>query len=139
MNFDINYLAVLSGGLANMVIGFLWYGPLFSKAWVREMGWGNRTPEEMALMKRQAKTAYPQQFLGALIMAYVFAHVLIAFDSSSIMSAIQGAFWMWLGFVAPIKYSETLWGKASKKLFFIDAGYYLVTLIVMGIILTMWK
>lgn len=33
----INYLAILVGVIANVILGFLWYGPLFGKAWAKEM------------------------------------------------------------------------------------------------------
>ena len=32
MNFTaVNFLAILVAAIAHMVVGFLWYGPLFSK------------------------------------------------------------------------------------------------------------
>jgi hypothetical protein len=139
MNIDVNLLAVLACGVASMVLGFLWYGPLFSKPWVKEMGWDINDTQRMESMKKSASWAYPQQFVGALIMAYVFAHILGAFESDSISMALQGALWTWLGLIAPIKYGETLWGKQSLKLFFIDAGYYLVQLLVFAIILQSWQ
>ena len=135
---DVNIWAVLVCSVAAMVLGFLWYGPLFSKAWVKEMGWDPNDQAQMDKMKKAAGPAYFQQFIGALIMAYVFAHVLKAFDNDSIAMGLQGALWMWLGFIAPVKYSETLWGKASMKLFFIDGVYYLVQLALYAIILTLW-
>ena len=37
--FDqINFLAVLVGGVINMAVGFVWYGPLFGKLWLRLIG-----------------------------------------------------------------------------------------------------
>lgn len=135
---DVNIWAVLASAVASMILGFLWYGPLFSKPWMKEMGWDPNDQTQMAKMKSAAGPAYFQQFVGALIMAYVFAHVLKAFDNNGVAMGLQGALWMWLGFIAPIKYGETLWGKASMKLFFIDSFYYLVLLAVYSIILTLW-
>jgi hypothetical protein len=139
MEIDVNIWAVLVCAVASMVLGFLWYGPLFSKAWVKEMGWDPNDKAQMDKMKSGAGPAYFQQFIGAIIMAYVFAHVLGAFDAQGDLSlGLQGAFWMWLGFVVPVKYGETLWGKASLKLFFIDSFYYLVLLAAYAAILTLW-
>lgn len=139
MEFDVNYWAVLVSGIAAMVVGFLWYGPLFNKVWVKEMGWDPNDTQRMQKMQQQASTAYPQQFIGALLMALVFAHVLNAFNSDSVGMAIQGALWTWLGFIVPVKYGDKLWGGKSLKLFFIDAFYYLVLLLVMAIILQLWQ
>ena len=40
----INWLSVLIAVVAAQVLGFLWYGPLFSKQWMAALGW---TPEQM--------------------------------------------------------------------------------------------
>jgi len=138
MDFNINYLAVLVAGISNMVIGGLWYGPLFMKPWSKEMGFDKRSPDEIARMKAGSKTAYPQAFVGALLTAVVLAHVMQAFGADSIAGGLTGAFWSWLGFIVPVKYGDKLWGGKSFKLFFIEVFYYLVSLSVMSIILVSW-
>lgn len=126
-----------------MIVGFIWYGPLFGKAWSREMGWGAMTGEQVQAMKKKAMFMYPQQFIAALLMAYVFAHVLGAFYAAqvgrSVGTGLQGAFWMWLGFILPLKYAEKLFGGKSWKLFLIDSGYWLVSILVMGAIIAGWE
>ena len=42
---DLNYLAILVAGISNMVIGFLWYGPIFGKMW---MGLIGKTADELS-------------------------------------------------------------------------------------------
>jgi uncharacterized membrane protein YpjA len=32
---EVNWLAVIVCAVLSMVIGFIWYGPLFSKPWVK--------------------------------------------------------------------------------------------------------
>lgn len=139
MDVTINYWAVLVCGVVSMVLGALWYGPLFGKLWMREMGWGGKSPEEIQKMKDAAKWAYPQAFVGALLMASVLAWLFGALEISTVSLAVQGAFWVWLGFVLPLKYGDKLWGGKSLKLFFIDAIYYLVQLAVFAIILVSWR
>ena len=34
----INMVAILVAVVANFILGFLWYTPLFGKAWAKEMG-----------------------------------------------------------------------------------------------------
>jgi hypothetical protein len=144
MMADINYLAVLVAGVASMIIGYIWYGPLFGKAWARGMGWDTTNQEQMGRMKKMAGPAYVQQFIGALIMAYVLAHVVwmssVALpDYSSTMRGINSGFFSWLGFVLPVKYGDKLWTGKKFKYVAIDLGYYLVLLIVMGLILSCWR
>lgn len=139
MDIVVNYWAVLVCGVAAMVTGGLWYGTLFGKLWAKDMGFDMSDTEKMARMKKDAMKNYPQQFIGALLTAYVLLHVLNAFDADSIGLALQGAFWIWLGFYVPVKYGDKLWGGKPLRLFFIDAAYYLILLGVMSAILVSWK
>jgi hypothetical protein len=138
----INYLAVLACGVATMIIGFLWYGPVFGKMWMQLMGWGPMNPEQLAAKQKQARTGYIVMFISSLVMAYVLAHA-ITFGSAylqitGIAAGLQGAFWSWLGFIATVTLGSVLWEGRSWKLWVLNAGYYLVVLIVMGIILVTW-
>ena len=143
MEVPINYLAVLVAGISNMVIGFLWYGPLFGKTWSHLMGWGEMTPEKMAEKQKAAMPGYALSFVGALIMAYVLAHGIVFgnayLGTSGISGGVQGAFWYWLGFVAPVTIGVVVWDGKPWKLWFINAGYYLAALLAMGAILGLWK
>jgi hypothetical protein len=136
----VNYLAVVISAVAAMVLGFLWYGPVFGKMWAHEMGW---THEAMEAAKRKGMTLqYIVQALGALLMAFVLAHSLIFAASylhvSGISAGLQAAVWSWLGFIVPVTLTSVLWDGKSWKLWGLNTGYYLVTLCVMGIILSLW-
>ena len=139
----INYLAVLVCAVAAMVLGFIWYGKLFAKPWTELMGW---TPEKMAAMnasgQKNMTMQYALQAIGALLMAYVLAHALIFASAylnvSGVAAGLQAGFWNWLGFVAPVTLGSVLWDGKPWKLWFINAGYYLVVLLGMGVILALW-
>lgn len=139
MEPHINLVAVLVASIANMFVGFLWYGKLFGEQWAEAMGWKNLSQEQINKMREQAKYAYPQTFVGGFLMMYVFAHILGTYQASHILDGFRGAFWMWVGFVVPVKYGECLWGDKSIKAFLIDIGYYLAILSVASIILVYWK
>lgn len=138
----INFWAVLLAGIISMALGFLWYGPLFGKVWMRGNGINPDDKELMDDMQKSAGPAYLQMFVGALIMAYVFAHVLWAYRSSMPMEAwiagLQGGFWMWLGFILPVKYGDILWNKKPFSAVAVDLSYYLLLLLVNGILLSYW-
>ena len=142
MDIPVNYLAVLVAAVANMGIGFLWYGPLFGKMWTELMGWGAMTPERIADRQKKARPAYAISFVSALVMAYVLLHVIFfanAYAPSGLQSGLSGGFWMWLGFVAPVTVGSVLWDGKPWKLWVINAGYYLVALLIMGTILGYWQ
>lgn len=137
----INYGAVVVAALANVVLGFLWYGPLFGKTWIRMMGFTRESME--AAKARGMGKSYLLMTIGALVMSYVMAHS-VEFGSSYLnmtgaWAGAQAGFWNWLGFIAPITLGTVLWEGKPWKLWVLNAGYYLVALLVMGAILGIWK
>jgi hypothetical protein len=139
----INFLAVLVAAIAAMLIGGLWYGPLFSRLWMEGMGWDLNDPKCKEKMK-SAGPAYLVQFVGALLTAFVLGHILWAFniavpELNGPLAGLQGAFWVWLGFILPVKYGDKLWTGKKFKYVAIDLGYYLIMLLVMSLILWNWK
>ncbi|MBX4197868.1 DUF1761 domain-containing protein [Candidatus Parcubacteria bacterium] len=140
MGVPINYWAVLVATLVNIVLGFLWYGPIFGKKWRRLMG---MTIESMEKMKAKGMTqSYVLMIVGALVMNYVLAHALVFGMTYTgmygVVGGMTGAFYYWLGFAAPLTLSSVMWEGKSWKLWFIDAGYYLVALLIAGAIFGYW-
>jgi hypothetical protein len=139
----INLLAVVVSAVVVFALGWLWYSVLFGKPWMAMMG---ITPERMAQMGREGKNkmmmGYGIQFVGALIMAFVLAHaVLFANTYLQMSGAVAGGFvglMNWIGFVAPTTVGMVLWEGKPWKLWMIVSGYWLVSLIIMGIILSLW-
>lgn len=143
MEVQINYLAVLACGVATIVIGFIWYGPLFGKLWMRLTGIDKATPEEMEKGKKTMPMMAAIQFVVALVMACVLQYVITyagAYKGMSGLSlGLQTGFWMWLGFVAPVTIGMVLWEGKPWKLWLILAGNWITNLLVMGAILTLWQ
>jgi hypothetical protein len=135
MDFQVNFWAIVICAILSMVTGFVWYGPLFSNAWMSEMGWDPANSTHLVQMQKQAKPAYLQQFTGAVIMAFIFAVILKNLHSMGLGQPLLAAVIIWLGFIAPLKYGDTLWGKSTLKLFLIDSLYYLVNLLVFAVVL----
>ncbi len=138
----INYWAVLACGVVSMVLGFLWYGLLFGKAWVRLMGWDPANQARMEEMQKGANKGYALSFLGALVMAYVLAHALVFASSytntGGVPAGLMVGFWNWLGFIAPVTLGSVLWEGKSWKLWTFNNGYNLLQLLVFGVILALW-
>lgn len=137
----INYLAVLVAAIASIVLGFLWFGPVFGKAWIKQMGFSQADIEKGK--KQGMAMNYALMSLGSLVMAYVLAHSLVfanAFlNTSGVGAGLQAGLWNWLGFMAPVIMGDQLWGGKPWKLFPITGGYYLVSLCLMGVILSIWR
>jgi hypothetical protein len=136
MQVDVNYIALLVAVIANIALGFVWYGPLFGKSWMHMTGLNMETIN--ANKAKGMGTSYGLMTLGSILMAYVLYHVMVfgaAFtNTSGVTAGLSAAIWAWLGFVAPVTLGTVLWDGKPWKLWFINAGYYFVALILMGII-----
>ncbi len=134
----INYLAVIIAAVANIVLGFIWYGPLLGKPWAKLSGINMDKRPASGIMARNMLI----MIIGSFLMSWVLAHALIFgnayLHTSGASSGIMVGFFNWLGFVAPISIGVVLWENKSIKLWFINAGYYLISFCLMGVILAKW-
>ena len=82
---------------------------------------------------------YAISFVLSLLMAYMLAHVTqlsnAFFGSGILHAALSSAFFLWLGFVMPVQLTGQIFGEKKWKLFAIDTGYQLASLLVMGLII----
>lgn len=146
MEVSINYLAVIVAAVAAMGLGFLWFGPLFGKQWKELMGWTGESMQQMnaglAARGLSMNKIYAVQAVGAFIMAYVLAHSLVFasayLNSTGFSAGLMAGFWNWLGFIAPVTIGVVLWDGKPWKLWVLQSGYWLVNLLVMGVILALW-
>lgn len=137
MNVEVNYIAIFLAGVAAMVVGFLWYGPmLFAKPWMKLMGY---TEGSMEKAKKDMGKTYGISFVLSLITAYVLSHVMTLslnfFNYPVLQTGLTTAFWMWLGFIMPVQATEVMFGGKKLKLFAINTGYQLVSLIAMAVVI----
>ena len=136
MQVTINYVAVFVAAIVSMVVGFLWYGPLFGKMWMKMSGVTQKQIEEAK--KKGMTTSYVVAFVGSLVMAYILAHFVRYVGATTAAAGMQLAFWLWLGFIVTVKLGSVLWENKPMQLFFLDCAYYLVTLSIMSSILAVW-
>src|SRR5215831_5230224 len=139
---QINYLAILVSVVASFVLGGLWYGPLFGKAWKQAMGIpADAKPTGMG--RALGLTAF-----GILLMAYVMAHSVAVWHASAwgagpdkppYVYGFFGGFFNWLGFIIPMLLNSVAFEKQTWKVFGINAAYQLLSLQVIGMILSYWR
>jgi hypothetical protein len=129
---SINYLAVLVAALSAFVIGGLWYSVLFAKAWMVENGFTDESLKNsnMAMI-----------FGGSFVLSFIISFILVLFlgpERDAVFGATAGfmAGFFWVATAMGITY---LFERKSLKLFFINAGYHIITFTVMGFILGIWK
>jgi hypothetical protein len=126
----MNWLAVILAAAAGFLIGSIWYGPLFGKAWQRESGLSEESIRG-ANMAKIFGLAAMLNLLAALVLGVLLA---VAYGKPDIlMSAIFGGS-IGLGFVAPSIGVNYLFALKSLKLLAIDAGYWTVAYAAMGVV-----
>lgn len=131
---SINYVAVLIAAIAQMVVGSLWYSPmLFGKTWMKAAG-----KTEKDIKESNKAQLYTVSFIGALIMAFVLAHVVVLAAAITILDGIATGFWMWLGFVFTTSLINGIFESKPLRLYLVDNGYHLVSLALMGVVLALW-
>jgi len=138
----VNMTAVLVAVVANFFLGFLWYTPLFGKAWAREHGFDTSVKPATGELVRGIII----MVIGNFFMAYVFAHNMAAWSfvpDSAAMSAteniLSSAGFTWLGFYLPVDLGVVTWERKSWKLFGINTSYHVLMLLVAAFILTYMK
>lgn len=131
MDVKINYVAVALAGVAMFFIGFVWYGVLFQSQWMVYTGVTmdrQMTGVEMAI-------SFGGSFIAYVVLFYVQSYVHHAFKVNDIKNAVQAAFWNWFGFILTAMYVTNSYQGKSFALTFLDSSYWLVSMIVGGIIL----
>ncbi len=128
----VDTVAVLVAGIAAFVVGMIWYSPmLFGKQYMKMVG---MTEKEMKAGKSRMMPMMIQTLVISIITAYVFAHILGFSGAATLMEGILGAFWVWLGFFATTHYLGVLYERKSMQMWFIQAGYSLVSLVAMALV-----
>ena len=138
----INYLAVLVSAVIIFALGGLWYSPaLFAKRWVALQG---KTEEQMRAEASAANISllYAIAFICAFIQAWVLAMVIGHMSQVAELGVAHAAIFsalLWLGFAGATSYATAIFSGQPRALWAINSFYNLVSFIIAGIILAVWR
>ncbi len=136
---EINLIAVGVCAVLAMVIGSIWYGPLFGKTWMRIVGATDLDIEARKKMQKASTWLYISQLGLAVFQVWVLAYYIQGWTSAS---GVVNAIWIWAAFVMPIIFGTAMWNNDSMKIkwsrFFVQSGYQLVCFVMFGLILGAW-
>ncbi len=131
---------ILGGAIVSMVVGSIWYGPLFGKKWMEICGVSAMDEEKRKQMQKEATPLYIVQFVLSLLQLYILVN-LITWGGWTVQS-IGVAFFLWLGFVMPTVAGSAMWNNDSRNVkwarFLIQAGYQLVMFLLYGWMIATW-
>lgn len=163
---EMNFLILALAALVPLVMGFIWYGPmLFQKAWMKQMGF---TEESMkgSNMGLIFFLCFVFSFILAFFLQFVVIHQTGAYSSmlesgateltgasladfEAFMAkygtnyrtfkhgALHGVL-AGIGIVLPVLATQAMFEKKTVKYVAINAGYWIVTIALMGGIICQW-
>jgi hypothetical protein len=138
--FTVNYWAVVTGAVISMVIGGIWYGPLFGKKWAEIIGADNMDQETRKKMQKAAMPFYLVQFLLTLYQVFILAHFI---PGTNLFDGMHWSVLIWSAFVIPTLAGAVMWtnepGRLKWARFLIQGGYQLILFAVFGLLLAFWK
>ncbi len=129
MNLAVNYFSIIVSAILFMIVGTLWYGPLFGKAWMKlvKKTTSNMAPISMVFV-----------FVTALISSWVLAVLLKTLLITTPIAALTLGAYVWMGFIATALLHRVLFERSSIALYIINAGYGLTTLLLGSLVLVLW-
>lgn len=132
-NVDINLLAVLVAALINMAVGMVWYSKdVFGREWAKVSG---RKLEDMS----GGGMGYGVATVAAIIQSFILAHFVQYAGAGTFWRGLVAGFWLWVGFVATVTAVNLVFEGRSWTLWKINAGYFLVVLLINGGLLAAWR
>lgn len=140
---EINYLAVFVSGILAMVIGALWYGPLFGDLWMKVIGADKLDKEARDKMQKESGLLYLIQFIIVLIQFAALNYFFLYFGDGDGVSAnliynLENTLWAWLFFIVPVILGASMWNNDSNKIkitrFLIQSGYQFIIFMIAAIL-----
>ena len=126
----INWLAIIICVLGSLILGMLWYSPsVFGNTWMKLAGVD--AEKGKANMGRGVAIA----IVGAFIQACGLSILFSILNPASMSDAIQYGLWFYVALIIPIELSGAAWELRPWKLVFINAGWELVSILMMTIVI----
>ena len=131
---DLNWIAVVVATAIPMVVGALWYSPLLlGGRWMRTLG---KTPEDL---RGGARTAYLLATVASFVISYTVARIARWAEVEDLWSGALLGVLLWFGFVATTSAVNAIFSQRPRDLWAIEAGYFLVSLLLIGALHGVWE
>jgi len=132
-HYSSHALAVVGAAVMTFALGALWYSPLlFGRLWVRVHGYSEA---QLAGMKAGAGRAYGLSLLCYVVMAAALAVLIHRIGIDTVLGGLKLGLICWGGFAATIGLTANLFSDKPIAAYLIDAGYQLVYLLAMAVLL----
>ncbi len=127
----VNWIAVILAVIVQQVVGYVWYEPLFGKAWVAALGY---TPSMDGMAMKMSLGV-----VNTLVIAVGLAWLIGRLGARSLGTAVGVALAAWFFFDFTTMAVDYLYVGHTKELVAINMGYQLVCYALVGAILGLMK
>ena len=128
----VNWLAVLVAAVVNMVVGFLWYGPLFSRLFLRLVGKREDEVESTPIV-------YVLGFVMGFVTTYVLAVIIVSAGVTTWWGgAVTGAV-VWIAIGTLTSANTIMYEDRKVGLWLLFSSYQLVVLAIAGVLFAVWR
>ena len=162
---EMNYYIFFVTALVPLIIGFVWYGPLFGNTWMKEMGFTKETLAGQNMVLTFV-LSYVFSLLIAFFLQFLVIHqegvfsTLLESGSTELQGDILAYFQDFMAkygdnyrtfkhgalhgtiagfiFVLPVLSIIAMFERKKVKYIAINAGYWIVTLAIMGGVVCQW-
>jgi hypothetical protein len=129
------YFAALPAAVVFWVIGALWYGQIFSEAWLAGIG---KTAEQLMQETKGSPLPYIIGFGAIFVMCCMLTWLIGRLEARTLVGGVKLGALCAIGFCAALLALNYGFEKRSVTLWLINAGYALVGLTIAGAIIGAW-
>ncbi|MFO1167825.1 MAG: DUF1761 domain-containing protein [Rhodoblastus sp.] len=133
---EMNWLAILAASGAAWLFGAIWYGAL-GRPWA--IGLGLMSSDAPPARGAPPIFALVFSFVAEFVMAIMLSGLLMHLGGPKfgLMPALIGAFFVWIGFVAPAVATNYAYQQRPWPVYAIDLGHWLGVLLVEAAVLAL--
>lgn len=140
---NINWLALIAAAASTLVVGSIYYGPLFGKMWQKEVGLSDAELKSGNMLKIFGLSLVFAFFIAVTLWMAVMlggapgeahgGHPYLTFQHGALHGAMLGIL-----LVLPIIGTIALYERKSLRYVLLTVGYWTISMAIMGGIINMW-
>ncbi len=134
---NANWLAIVVAAIAYFALGSVWFSMLFGKQWMALNNIPEPTPETKEQMKKMMLPLMIKSLLMGIVLAIAVAFMVMALRIGNCVPGIKLGLVLSAIGVIPLVMADMYLIK-PLKLWFIDAGYHIIGITLMSIIVSVW-
>lgn len=132
LGVEINILAIVLAVVVSMVLGMLWYGPLFGNQWMALVG---KKKEDAQMRSTDLIFALLLALLMAIGLNSVLQFAQQVSDLSMVANVLLTPLMLSVCFLKPALANEVIWEGRSKNLIALNWAHQFCTMLVMSAVL----